>query len=120
MNALFPELLFIGPYFAPLILRLALAGTLLFLAGGAFPSYKGAELPNQVRIALFGITGLLLLVGFATQLAALLALLLSIDAFFFKKSPLVPTSRLSLLLMMAISFALFFTGAGALAIDLPY
>ena len=65
--------------------------------------------------------GVLFFAGFLTQIAALLAVLLSLKFIVMHKKfhhPLIPT-RLTYALILTISCALFITGAGALAIDLP-
>ena len=67
------------------------------------------------------ILGVLFFVGFLTQIAALLAILLSLKFIVMHKKfhhPLIP-ERLTYVLILAISCTLFVTGAGALAIDLP-
>jgi uncharacterized membrane protein YphA (DoxX/SURF4 family) len=119
MNTLFPELLFLGPFFAPALIRIALACIFLFFAWSWYKE-KRSDASSRIRLVLFTLSGVLLFLGFATQLAALLAFLLAIDAFFFKtdRKPLIP--KLALILIAVMALSLIVTGAGAFAIDLPY
>lgn len=67
------------------------------------------------------IIGTLFLVGFLTQLAALLSMVLSLKFTVMYKRfthPLIP-SRLSYVLLFFISLSLLITGAGIFAFDLP-
>lgn len=64
--------------------------------------------------------GILLLIGFLTQVVSLLTLLLSLKFILMHKRfahPLIP-SRLTFILIGTIALSLFITGAGAFAIDL--
>ena len=65
--------------------------------------------------------GILFLLGFLTQIAALLSIILSIKMILLHKRfihPCIP-STLTYTLMLLISLSLFITGAGYLAFDLP-
>jgi uncharacterized membrane protein YphA (DoxX/SURF4 family) len=65
--------------------------------------------------------GIMFIVGFFTQIAALLGMAFSLKFIIMYKHfthPLIP-SRLCFLFMFMISFTLFITGAGPFAFDLP-
>ncbi|QQR64742.1 DoxX family membrane protein [Candidatus Kaiserbacteria bacterium] len=67
------------------------------------------------------IIGTLFLVGFLTQLAAILSMVLSLKFIMMHKRfthPLIP-SRLTYVLLFFISLSLLITGAGLFAFDLP-
>ena len=67
------------------------------------------------------IIGTLFTLGFLTQVAALLAIFLSVKILIMYRHfihPLIP-QRLFYILLLAISFSLFITGAGIFAFDLP-
>lgn len=67
------------------------------------------------------IIGTLFLVGFLTQLAAILSMVLSLKLMVMHKRfvhPLIP-SRLTYVLLFFISLSLLITGAGIFAFDLP-
>ena len=67
------------------------------------------------------VVGVMFLLGFYTQIAALLALLYVCKLILLRRRvshPLIP-SRLSLVLIFFISLSLFITGAGIFAFDLP-
>ena len=65
--------------------------------------------------------GTLFLLGFLTQIAALLAIILSVKMILLHKHfvhPCIP-NKLTYTLILSISLSLFITGAGYLAVDLP-
>ena len=65
--------------------------------------------------------GILFTIGFLTQIASLLTIFLSVTILIMYKHfvhPLIP-QRLFYILLLAISFSLFITGAGIFAFDLP-
>lgn len=67
------------------------------------------------------IIGTLFTLGFLTQVAALLAIFLSVKILIMYRHfvhPLIP-QKLFYILLLAISFSLFITGAGIFAFDLP-
>ena len=127
----FPNLLVLG-FFAPTLLRVAVA-CLFFYA--SYSAYKHRDAAAHLRFPLIGEAswaggftvliyiafGLMLLLGYYTQIAALLAGLTSIKGLFFCKrfGPLFPYSRSTYLLILIICLSLLATGAGAMAFDLP-
>jgi uncharacterized membrane protein YphA (DoxX/SURF4 family) len=128
----FPELLVYG-LIAPFIVRLALGSSLLYLA---VEHYRGrrdiAELLRPlmgrsgrgvaVVLSLFElIAGALLLVGAWTQLAALLAMALTLKPLFLKAhlKGLMPYEKTTYGLMFLMAFSLLLSGAGAFAFDIP-
>jgi len=135
MFSIFPQL-FVYDQLAPLILRLAVG--IIFVAHGYPKLFKnfGATAdffgsvglkPAKFWVAVVGISeffgGILLLIGFLTQIAALLIAITMLVAMIyvnkikFKKS-LISGYELDLILFAA-AFALIFLGPGAFAIDLP-
>lgn len=127
----FPDLL-IFSFFAPTVLRIAVAICFFFIAYAqwtrreelAHLSYpiigKAPWLPSAsvvVHLAL----ALMLLVGWYTQLAALIGLAASFKAALFAKTlpRFMPLCRGEYILLMVILASLMLSGAGALAYDLP-
>ncbi len=127
----FPNLLVLG-FFAPTLLRAAVA-CLFFYA--AYSAYKHREAASRLRFPLIGEAswaggftmlmyssiGLALLLGYYTQIAAILAGLTSIKGLLFCKrfGPLFPYQRSTYVLLFIICLSLLVSGAGALAYDLP-
>lgn len=128
----FPSLFFLAPLFVPVLLRLGAAAVLF---GAAYLQYirrrKIAELtfpilgraswwilPSVVSHALIGLA---LLLGYYTQTAALLGILLALKHFVWQhRYPAVfPFSRGTYFLFALICLSLVFTGAGAFAMDIP-
>ena len=129
----FPELLTYS-LLAPFILRL-IAG-LIFIDLGvlAFKNEKKRwlaslstlKVPNpKLAIKIFGgieiIGGIMLLIGFYTQVAALvLALLTFAESYIEYKQPeVLKRNFVFYIMLLAIILSLLFSGAGAFAIDLP-
>jgi uncharacterized membrane protein YphA (DoxX/SURF4 family) len=127
----FPDLLTFS-FFAPTLLRLAAA---VVIAGIAYLQWKHVASIERTNLPIVGKStwwvwlstvahgaiAVLLLLGYYTQIAALLGLLSAIKHFTFQhRYPNVfPLSRSTYFLLSVILFSLLFTGAGALAIDLP-
>lgn len=70
------------------------------------------------------ITGIFLIVGFLTQIAAIMGMLIAMDALFAKflykdLDKVVMYSKMFYILVFIISLSLLFSGAGAFALDLP-
>lgn len=131
MFSLFPYLLSF-PLLAPFVLRIACGYFLLTLAfvhlrhsksGVSFGEHfgKGSEIVRLSIGALEAVTGILLFAGAFTQLAGLIAALLSLILLFLARgdrrlSPYQPSFHF-LLALVCLSFLVL--GAGAFAIDLP-
>jgi len=127
----FPSLLTYS-FFAPLFLRIALALSIAYIVWFQF---KHREAIGDTRVALIGKVGgllwlallieavvaVMLFVGYLTQVAAIIALLLALKHYIFaKKYPLViPFARSTYVFMFVVCLSLLLTGAGALAMDLP-
>ena len=127
----FPNLLVLG-FFASTLLRVAVA-CLFFYA--SYSAYKQRDAASHLRFPLIGeaswaggvtmlmyaAIGLVLLFGAYTQIAALLAGIVSIKGLLFCKrfGPLFPYSRSTYFLILAICLSLLVSGAGAMAFDLP-
>lgn len=116
MVNIFPELLTYG-LIAPFILRLALGWQ--FVNSG-YKKIKentnrsaGGQLKNWLEITIGG----LLIVGFATQIAALLASMFILVSLINKQNDNQRPSND--LIRLAIAISLLFSGAGLPAIDLP-
>lgn len=124
----FPTLL-VYSFFAPLVLRIAIAVVFAYLSYHAFAHRKAAASPlpfvGGPWAALFAalaysIVGLLLLVGAYTQLAAVAGMaLLGTATLAREHAAFTPLSKSSVLLTFVILGSLLLTGAGALAFDLP-
>lgn len=136
METLFPQLLFLGPMFAPFVLRLGAAIAFALLAYHLYT--HRAEVATEpfpligtpgTTIAWFsiGFTTLLALAlalatGFYTQGAAILGCLAAIKAWVWtKRYPMIfPAGRTAYFLLALICLVLIATGPGAFAIDKPY
>lgn len=139
----FPDLLVLG-FFAPLILRVSVG--LLFLWMSYEHVYKRREAiitsvqtnpPGPLLLKpYFGpftsyivwaigavelVVGAALVVGYFTQVASLLGIVLVLKKLYFKKhySDIALLSVPTYLLLLAIFLSLLLSGAGALAFDLP-
>lgn len=114
MESLFPQLFFLS-YVAPVIIRLAVAGVFFYDTVKIWRSGE-AKWPALVWI----VFGVLIAVGFLTQLAVLLAALHIVFLAFRKGGVSVFKNSTTAVLALAILLSLFVTGAGGLAFDLPY
>lgn len=131
--SVFPDLL-VYRFFAPILLRLALAAIYFFLvyfyikhkeetARIDFPFVgHGAWIP-LFSAAAYTVMGGMLLVGYYTQIAALVGILANIKVLVLMRSrpTWMPLPMSTLLLMIVMLCSLMFTGAGNfLALDLPF
>jgi len=128
----FPQLLIFG-FYAPTILRIVAAGIFLYLGMSHFKHKKEVAheismLPHTVAVwgtAVFIIVefaiAILLFLGLWTQIAALIGLIICLKIFLIKKGlrHLSPLSHISYILLGAVCLSLLFSGAGAIAMDLP-
>jgi len=132
--SVFPDLLTYG-FFAPLILRVAV-GCFFLITGYrmlgasrrvAMQSALESRLGTLSPILVWGVTlsylivGALLLVGYVTQVAALLGLVIALKSLWICRThpSLAGQSRFFYILLAAIMLSLLLTGAGARAFDLP-
>jgi uncharacterized membrane protein YphA (DoxX/SURF4 family) len=119
------------------VLRVMLGGTLTVLGYRHLTSQRG-EMAIAIRkyVSWFPqsipfltmyvgvaemIIGSMFVVGWNTQIAALLGIVFSVKVLLFRKNfhyPLMPSSAF-FVLMLAVSVSLFITGAGAFAMDIP-
>ena len=128
----FPDLLSLS-FFAPFLLRVGL-GSLLFLFGfirlsGKRETYLERFMdrwPRSGKIRLFSlggteiIVGFLFIVGFYTQIAALISIAMALTLLFIKKTRMLTgNSKLLYFLIFIVSLSLLISGAGALAFDVP-
>ncbi len=129
----FPELL-IYSLLAPLILRLVAGLIFIDLGFLAFKNEKerwiislsALKIPNpKLAVKIFGgiemIGGVMLILGFYTQIAALvLGLLVFAESYIEYKEPeVLKRNFVFYFMLLAIVISLLFSGAGAFAIDLP-
>lgn len=119
----FPELLTYS-FFAPFLLRACIAFALLFLAYTQWKRRQEAKASPTyvwVSIAASVVAGIALLVGYGTQIATLLAIVIFIVGLQTKRRyPSIvtfPASTVVVLIVVCVSLLL--TGAGAFAMDLP-
>jgi len=112
---MFPTL-FTFSYFAPLILRLAVAFVFFEAARRAWKETN----KGKVFSITAGILGIALALGAFTQLAAILGIIKIIVLSFRKTIPSVSYKRTFAALIIAALLSLLLTGPGAIAIDLPY
>ena len=129
-------------YFSQFIFLTPLSATLLRLVVGAFYVYIGYRILGKradiahLKLPIVGharpwmvlfsgfvtaIVGMMLFVGFLTQLAAILGALIAIKHFYltrrYPQIGLMPRS--TYVLLLAICLSLFMTGAGLYGFDLP-
>ncbi|MFA5877438.1 MAG: hypothetical protein WC880_03695 [Candidatus Paceibacterota bacterium] len=115
MESLFPNL-FTFSYFAPLILRIAIAIVLFEAARGTWKQQKKGKVASFTS----AILGTALVFGAFTQLTAILGII-EIGILTAQRGvPSIFHRRSFALLVIAILTSLLLTGPGALAIDLPY
>ena len=134
METLFPQILFLGPMFAPFILRLG-AAIAWALTARAFYMHRSelASMPYPIvgkpgmpltwfAVVATALMALLLAVGLATQGVAIIACAGALKCWFFaKQNPtLLPAGRTGYFLLALICLVLVITGAGAFAFDKPY
>ena len=127
----FPNLLVLG-FFAPTIIRVAAALAFGYMA---YVQYKRRSQIAELRLP-FGAGGgwvawlmvtfnlavaTMLLFGYYTQIAAILAVAALVKSLVFKRwyPSAVPLSRVSILLLAVMCLSLLISGAGAIAYDLP-
>jgi len=128
----FPDLLYLS-LFVPLILRLALGSFFLFegylrliLKRDHFLAHFTERWPKEGAMLLWVFGGLeilvggLLIVGFYTQIAALLAIFIMLSAACVHNGSLfLMRGRMLYLFIFVISFSLLLSGAGPFSFDLP-
>jgi uncharacterized membrane protein YphA (DoxX/SURF4 family) len=118
MLSLFPTLLAYDG-FTPFLLRLTLGAVLIFW------SYKKLTNRIDIKVTLLGIieliSGILLIVGYLTQLAALIiAVILGIKiGFKIKNKSFLNDGVNYYLILFVISICILISGAGFIAFDLP-
>jgi uncharacterized membrane protein YphA (DoxX/SURF4 family) len=114
MLNVFPELLFLAPL-AALLIRAAAASAFVL---AALVHWKHSHDMIIKNLSIFEfIIAIALAVGFYTQIAALLAIILIAVWLFIEKFRPLPISTILLLLVMNISLLL--TGSGPISFDLP-
>lgn len=134
MESIFPHVLFLGPVFAPILLRLG-AAVAFFLMANTYYKHRvefaktkfpvAGAVGMQMTWVLIFITGLLsasFATGFYMQVAAILGFFGTLKQWYFSKEHphLFPFKGLGYFLLALICAALFITGAGGFAFDLPY
>ncbi len=128
----FPHLL-VYSFFAPTLLRIAVACVFAYLA--VFHFRHRREVASEVSmlsagvaiwiiglyIAIEAMTALGLFLGYDTQIAALVGAILSLKLLLLRPSlrHVAPLSRLTYALVGVICLSLLVLGAGAVAFDLP-
>ena len=120
---LMPEVFWIGPLMVALILRPA---TALVLAALAIKTIRGVpSFPrtgiNVTVAAIYAVLATLIFLGLFTQYAALLGIIFISNVLLWgKRLPSLPRESVLLyILLEAVLFSLFVTGAGPLALDSP-
>lgn len=125
MFLVFPSLLTFS-FFAPTVLRVISASIFLREGYRMTKSAQSVSPKSSVMLwylAIIEITvGVSFLVGFWTQLGAILGIFLTLKLIYFKKKGRDTWARESIptyLLLLGICVSLLVTGAGAFAFDLP-
>jgi uncharacterized membrane protein YphA (DoxX/SURF4 family) len=131
LNA-FPDLITYS-FFAPAILRILVGISFLYIAYTQFARRKeiaqtGLPFFGRPNIGLIftsatliALVGLALCIGYYTQVAALIGIVIALKhAIYAKKYPVaIPLCRLEYIYIIVICFTLMLTGAGLLAVDIP-
>ena len=114
MESLLPQLFFLS-FLAPIIIRLAIAAVLFY---DARDLWGHGDKYRAQAIGLL-ISGILIGVGFLTQIVVIIA---GIGIIYLATSqiPSVFKNRLLALLALSILLSLLVTGPGGIAFDLPY
>lgn len=113
MLSLFPSLLFLSP-FAAFIIRLALA---IIFGYSAYQRVRGTSTLLKVFGVIDAVVALMFLVGFWTQLAALIGIVCTVS--WLLKSDWNPYPRSTALLALVTCASILVMGAGPFAFDLP-
>ena len=136
MLNIFPDLLFLQ-LLAPFLLRIVVG--IMFIWIGYSYLFKDRKVVLEqlsskwpkfaMFFVLFGgifeiVTGVFLVAGFLTQIAAIAGVLIAIDALFAKflykdLDKIAKYSKMFYILILIISLSLLVSGAGAFAVDLP-
>jgi len=112
----FPELLSFS-FFAPFILRTTLG---LRVLGLGLKKETDEQIHPVIR-GLFTVSGIFIILGFLTQITALV--LVCLLGTILVKPQLLVTKKITsseITLLIIIAFSLLFTGAGGFAIDYPF
>ena len=109
----FPDLLMYS-FFAPTVLRVAVAVFLFYTAYAMFQ--QKANRAHRVGHIIFG---LMLLLGLYTQIAALIGALGALAGIIFVHKIPHGMPRSMLVVLLAVCISLLMTGAGAMAFDIP-
>ena len=115
METVFPALLTFS-YFAPTILRIGLA--LVFFSDAK--KYWSRKQKMWLADGVAAVIGILILVGYGTQVAALLGVGYLAFVYYKKDHESVFHHNSTAFLALAMLLSLLVTGAGAIAFDLPY
>lgn len=136
MLNIFPDLLFLQ-LLAPFLIRVAVGVMFIFIGYSylfkdravVFSQLSGRWPKSASSFIWIGgmfeiITGIFLITGFLTQIAAIAGMLIAIDALFVKflykdLDKVAKFSKLFYILIFITSLSLLFSGSGAFAIDLP-
>ena len=128
----FPQLLTYS-FFAPTLLRITAALTLLFIVWRMQQTKEqilATELPIigkpatwmiLLSMALTGLAGVGLFLGYYTQIAAIVGMVIALKhGLFANRYPkVIPLSKAAYIFLFVMCLSLLLTGAGALAFDLP-
>ena len=112
-------------FFVPLILRITLGIYVLAIAASVKKKEEDGEkkplkASETIYRILFTIAGISMIIGFYTQISAIVIILMILLALLDKRASLTPEiSRAEMSLLAIIAISLLLSGAGPLAIDLP-
>lgn len=127
-----PQLL-VFSFFAPTLLRITAACVFFYLMVShyrnrsaaakelTFLTHEMARIAIGVYIVVEALVGAGLLAGYYTQIAAIVGFVITLKILVIRRGlhHIAPLSRLSYVLLGIVCLSLLFTGAGALALDLP-
>ncbi len=134
MPSIFPDVLFLGPAFAPVLLRVGVA-IAYFLIARHFYKHRGRLASEHfpfvgkpgnaiawLAVISTGLIALFIALGLYLQVAAVVGCVGALKMWWFEKkhADVLPYGRIAYFLLALACLSLVILGAGAFAFDLPY
>jgi len=118
----FPDLLILFGFLAPIILRLAIGVWLVYVVYRHLSKPKRGKIGDMWNIfmIIIGITAIMIIIGYYTQLAAVVSFVISALHIIFHKTISYQKEKAVWGFALILSFLLLLSGAGVLfAVDIP-
>ncbi|MDD9867752.1 MAG: hypothetical protein OXU73_00210 [Candidatus Campbellbacteria bacterium] len=119
---IFPDLLILFDFIAPIILRLAMGIWLIYVVYCHLSKPKRGSIGDMwnILMIIIGITAIMIIIGYYTQLAAVVSFVISALHIIFHKTISYQKERAVWVFVLILSFLLLLSGAGVLfAVDIP-